>query len=287
MAAIWLEMAHILINTLMALLHNSYSFALWHARKLNCSLMTIAGDMPDTFQKSISDKLPVRFFLSDFSFLVVFLPERLTNMKNDDETNSTRASLIHRLKNWRDEPSWHEFFKIYWKLIYGVARKAGLSDSEAQDVVQETLISVAKHMPTFKYDPAIGSFKSWLLNVTRWRVVDQFRKRKPSDGHKASANRSKSRTDSIDALADPNAIDPNAAWEAEWRTNLLNAAMDNLRRRIDPQKFQIFDFYVNKEWPLEKVSKRFKVSTDLVYQTKCRVTEAIRVEVSRLEKEMT
>ena len=49
---------------------------------------------------------------------------------------------------------------LNWKLIYGVARKAGLTDVEAQDVVQETMASVAKHMPTFKYDPVIGSFKA-------------------------------------------------------------------------------------------------------------------------------
>ena len=207
-------------------------------------------------------------------------------MKNDDETDSTRASLINRLKNWRDEPSWHEFFRIYWKFIYGGARKAGLTDAEAQDVVQETLISVAKHMPTFRYDPAIGSFKSWLLNVTRWRILDQFRKRKAADGHKAPLNGSEPRTDSVEALPDPNAADLNAAWEVEWQTNLLNAAMNNLKRRIDPQKLQIFDFYVNKEWPPEKVAERFQISVDLVYQTKTRITEAIRTEVSRLEKEM-
>lgn len=208
-------------------------------------------------------------------------------MKTDDETATTRASLINRLRNWKDEPSWHEFFRIYWKFIYGGARKAGLSDAEAQDVVQETLISVAKHMPTFKYNPSIGSFKSWLLNLTRWRILDQFRKRKPDGGHKSPSNEIATKTEPIDALADPNALDLNAIWEAEWQTNLLNVAMENLRRRFDPQKFQIFDFYVNKEWPPEKVAERFKVSVDLVYQTKHRMTEAIRDEVSRLEKEMT
>jgi len=91
-------------------------------------------------------------------------------MKHDqDELIPTRASLLHRLKNWQDESSWQEFFNIYWKLIYGVARKAGMSDFEAQDVVQETLISVAKHMPTFEYDPSIGSFKTWLLPHNEFR----------------------------------------------------------------------------------------------------------------------
>src|SRR5712664_1471473 len=99
--------------------------------------------------------------------------------RHSDELILTRASLINRLKNWQDQSSWQEFFDIYWKLIYGVARKAGLTDAESQDVVQVTMASVAKHMPTFQYDPAIGSFKAWLLNMTRWRIIGQLRKRGP------------------------------------------------------------------------------------------------------------
>jgi RNA polymerase sigma factor (sigma-70 family) len=203
----------------------------------------------------------------------------------NDELFSTCASLIHRLKDWQDESSWRDFFNVYWKLIYGVARKAGLNDSEAQDVVQETLISVAKHMPAFKYDPSIGSFRAWLLNMTRWRIVNQFRKRQPLVENRPGSHAT-SRTDVIEAAPD-SSIDLDAAWQAEWETNLMKAAMQNLRRRIEPQRLQIFDFYVNKDWPPEKVAERFNVSIDLVYQVKHRITDAIRAEVSRLEKEMT
>jgi RNA polymerase sigma-70 factor (ECF subfamily) len=142
-------------------------------------------------------------------------------------------------------------------------------------------------MPAFRYDPAIGSFKSWLLNLTRWRVQDQFRKRKPADAHALAVSGSASRTDAIDALPDPNPIDLDAAWEAEWRVNLMHAALDNLRRKVDPQTFQIFDFYVNKEWPPEKISEKFGVSVDLVYQIKHRFTEKLKAEVGRLEQELT
>src|SRR3989454_10415663 len=72
----------------------------------------------------------------------------------------TRWSLIGRLKDMDDQQSWQEFFDAYWKLIYSVALKAGLSDAEAQEVVQETGISVAKKMPEFKADPAAGAFKN-------------------------------------------------------------------------------------------------------------------------------
>ena len=101
---------------------------------------------------------------------------------------ATRRSLVDRLVNWDDQKRWQEFFDTYWRLIYSTARKAGLTDAEAQEVVQETVITVAKKIDKLKYDPAIGSFKGWLLQITRWRIVDQFRKREPGDAKRTTAS---------------------------------------------------------------------------------------------------
>jgi RNA polymerase sigma-70 factor (ECF subfamily) len=201
-----------------------------------------------------------------------------------DELIPTRASLIHRLKDWQDQSSWQEFFDIYWKLIYGVARKAGLTDAESQDVVQVTMASVAKHMPTFQYDPAIGSFKAWLLIKTRWCIIDQFRKRGPFAEHRHDSSRTG--TGTVERIGDPAGQALEVIWEAEWEDNLVNAALARVKRHFDPQKYQIFDFYVNKDWPAEKVAGLFNVSVDQVYLIKHRLTESIRSEVRRLEKEM-
>ena len=129
----------------------------------------------------------------------------------------TRATLIERLKNWQDQASWLEFFEIDWKLIYCVARKAGLT--EAQDAVQESLIAVAKHMPTFKYGPSLGSFEAWLLKMARWRIVDQFRKRGPMSQHhkRPAGSRTATGTAKIEAVPDVAGVSVDQLWETEWR----------------------------------------------------------------------
>src|SRR5215510_4080581 len=108
------------------------------------------------------------------------------------EAIPTRASLLERLKDMGDQTSWNTFHELYHDLIFSVARRAGLNESEAGEVVQDTLISVAKKMPGFTYDPAKDSFKGWLLTVVRWRIRDQLAKRTgprgqqqwtPSGGH--------------------------------------------------------------------------------------------------------
>ena len=88
-------------------------------------------------------------------------------MPRSGELIPTRQSLLSRLRNMDDQESWKDFFNTYWKLIYGVAMKAGLTETEAQEVVQETVICVAKKIPGFVYDPISGSFKAWLLKLTR------------------------------------------------------------------------------------------------------------------------
>ena len=80
---------------------------------------------------------------------------------------ATRSSLVHRLRNWSDHGSWQDFFDTYWKLIYAVAIKAGLSEAEARDVVQETVVAVAKQIRDGGYDRTKSSFKNWLCLITR------------------------------------------------------------------------------------------------------------------------
>lgn len=204
-----------------------------------------------------------------------------------DELIPTRATLLQRLKNWQDQSSWQDFFDTYWKLIYNVARKRGLNEAEAQDVVQETMVSVAKHMPTFKYDPAIGSFKAWLWNLTRWRIRDQFRKRETLAEDDSSVTDDPATNTSLeDRVVDPASQELERLWDAEWENNLLNAAVAKVKRRVDPQNFQIFDLYVNKEWAPAKVAKAFGIPVGQVYLAKHRVTDLIKEEVKRLEMEM-
>ena len=203
-------------------------------------------------------------------------------LPDDDEIIHTRVTLLNRLKDWRDHDSWQEFFDIYWKLIYGIARKSGLNEAEAQDVVQETLVSVAKHMPEFKYDPIKGTFKAWLLTMTRWRIINHKRARIPvTDESHAGAETA------MDKFPDTNSQDMDSAWDADWERNLLDAAMARVKVRLDPEKFQIFDLYVNQQWPPEKVAQTFNISINQVYLAKGRVTDMLRDEVSRLEKDVT
>jgi RNA polymerase sigma factor (sigma-70 family) len=196
---------------------------------------------------------------------------------------ATRRSLVDRLADWGDQKRWQEFFDTYWKLIYSAARKSGLSEAEAQEAVQETVITVAKNIGKLKYDPAIGSFKGWLLQITRWRIADQFRKRQPGEGKRARGVDDRV-TATIERVADSRAADLDALWEKEWQQNLFEAAIARVKKKIDPKQFQVFDCYVRKEWPAQKVAAQLRVSIGQVYLARHRVSALLKKEIKALEK---
>jgi len=203
---------------------------------------------------------------------------------NSHDARSTRRSLLLRLKDWEDQEGWREFFDTYWKLIYGVAITAGLKDAEAQDVVQETAIAVARQMSHFKVDPEFGSFKSWLLLITRRRIADQFRKRLcrfQTPRHRADET---TRTSTVGRIPDPASLALESVWEERWKQNLLDAAIANVKRRVSPRQYLIFHQLVIKELPPRQVAAKYGVSLAQVYVAKYRISGLIKKEVRKLEK---
>jgi RNA polymerase sigma-70 factor (ECF subfamily) len=184
------------------------------------------------------------------------------------------------------EESWREFFNTYWRLIYTTAVNAGLSDSEAQEVVQETVLTVARKIKIFRYDPVVGSFKGWLLTIVRWRIADQFRKR-PREISPPHARRETgtSSTATVDRIADPAPADLDLIWEEEWQHTLFAAALTRVKRQANARQYQMFDLHAVKQWPVQKVAQTLGVSTGQVRLAKHRITVLMRREVARLERE--
>lgn len=193
----------------------------------------------------------------------------------------TRMSLIERLANWEEQDRWTEFYDTYWRLIFNVARKAGLTEHEAQEVVQETVITVAKSIA--KYDRKAGSFKGWLLNTTRWRINDQFRRRQPG-AQKPPSDRPEDETATIERIPGEDGRDIEREWDAEWDRNLFQAAMENVKRRVKPRQFQIFECCVVKRWSAARVAESLRVNVAQVYLAKHRLAAMLKKEVAALLK---
>ena len=196
----------------------------------------------------------------------------------------TRYTLLSRLQNRDDQDSWKDFFDTYWRLIHGVAIQSGLTEAEAQDVVQETLITVTKDLHKFKRDRQLGSFRGWLRNVVQWRVADQLRKRTRARPEDDSTTGESSPRLELAEIPDPAGEDLESGWDSAWQANLLEVAMNNVRRSVKEEHYQMFDLYVVRQWPARMVARRLEVNVGRVYLAKHRLLALIKAEARRLEE---
>jgi RNA polymerase sigma-70 factor (ECF subfamily) len=166
----------------------------------------------------------------------------------------TRPSLLKRLQRGDDAPGWEEFYRLYGALIRHFASQAGLTPEEADDVLQETAIGVARRLPEFVYDPKVCRFKTWLLNQTRWQIRKQLgRRAKPGGGGgpstampgRPSGNPADDTagTDAMARIPDPGIPEFGAEWDTAWESNLIAKGLERVRQRIEERQFQIFDLY--------------------------------------------
>lgn len=213
---------------------------------------------------------------------------------NDPASIPTRQSLLERLKDLGNQEDWRRFFDTYWRLIHATAVKAGLTETEAEEVVQDVMIAAAKKLPEFIYQPGKDSLKGWLLAVTRWKVTDQYRKRRrahasgesvpPADGgcRRAGADETQ-RTATIERVPDPAPPVLDAHWEEEWHANLLRAALDRVKRRVNPAHYEVYHLAVVQGLSSRETAKALGVSVARVYVIKHRVGRLLKAEVVRLQ----
>ena len=193
------------------------------------------------------------------------------------DPTGTRKTLINRLRQTNsDTRSWSEFYNLYWKLVYSVALKAGLSEADAQDVVQETFLKVSKSIKKFDYDPNRGRFRNWLCLITKQQVANHYRKSKNLPELPSFWNEDPD--EPARQIPDPTS-DWEALWEAEDREHIMHLALTKLKDKVKPKPYQIFLAHCIKGMPVKEVASLLEVSDNEVYLTKSRVTPLFEMEI--------
>lgn len=197
----------------------------------------------------------------------------------------TRPSLVGRLKDWSDEASWQEFHKTYHRLIRRTALQAGLSEADADEVVQETIVSAAKAMPGFRYDPQLCSFKGWLRYLTRCRIADHLRKLDRRVPVSEPDPQGTEGTGFLERQPGPDSMNSSREWDEEWERNLFDVALDRLRASVNPIHFQVFQLCaINGEKP-QQVAHDLDMNLARVYLIRHRVTAVLRKHIANLKKQ--
>jgi RNA polymerase sigma-70 factor (ECF subfamily) len=211
-------------------------------------------------------------------------------MPNEPIDNShsippTRTSLPRRLANPKDAEIWTEFYQLYKKLVSGFANRSGLSHADAEEVTQDVFNEVSANVHAFLANPQRGSFRGWLLNLTRWRVMDKLRQRQRHDKHRAMKRDEPQddRTDTIERIPDASLAPADSVWEQEWEHQVLEAALENLRERVDTRHFQAFELHIAQGLSVGKIARQLEINPATVYVIHFRLKKQLKAEVARLK----
>ena len=196
-------------------------------------------------------------------------------MERPFDDNQTRASIFLNMKDSDAavrELSWEEFHARYKGLILGCARRCGLTDADADEVLQDVLLGFYRVSPQFEYDPTKGKFRGYLKKAVITAAV-KLRRRKRATGLGPD-----------DLLADDTS-DFEAAWDREWATSVMRRAIDEARNQFLPKTFEAFELYAIRGMAAAEVGQRMDMSENSVHQAKTRVMRVVDSIVRRIREE--
>ncbi|HZV05981.1 MAG TPA: sigma-70 family RNA polymerase sigma factor [Gemmataceae bacterium] len=190
---------------------------------------------------------------------------------------TTRPSLLVRLRDAADGEAWRQFVELYASLIYGLARKWGLQDADAADVTQEVFHKVSTAIRKLEYDPRCGSFRGWLLTLTRHGLHDFLARRKKHDQGSGDS-------DMLARLEEqPGREEEEAFWDQEYERRVFAWAVERVRPCFKEPTWQAFWQVAVEGKTGGEVAQALGMTVGAVYVAKCRVQARLRAEIDTLE----
>lgn len=191
---------------------------------------------------------------------------------------TTRSSVLRAVADTGDAAAWARFFDLYAGFVFAIARSKGLSAEDADDVVQTVFGDLARKMPTFEYDRTKGKFRSYLLGLINWRVIDKLKAgRREVDFKAAYCDEVKAGT-SVEVAAD--------LAEREWQAAALDEALRRLQKEARPDHFAAFVESAVEGLDTETVMRLHGLTRDSLYQIRARFTAKLKPLVAAILKEM-
>jgi len=152
-----------------------------------------------------------------------------------------------------------------------------LQDADAADLTQDVLRSVAKAAKALDYDPARGSFRSWLFTVARNKLID-FRQRQLR-GQAIGGTTAQELLDQQPVPADEE------MWEAEFRRHVFALAVEQVRPDFETSTWDAFWQTAVEGRKPQDVAAALGISVGAVYIAKSRVQARLKERVRELSTE--
>jgi RNA polymerase sigma-70 factor (ECF subfamily) len=190
--------------------------------------------------------------------------------------HETRQSLLLRAQTG-EENAWKDLTGLYRPLILGWLNRQGVPPCDLDDLSQDILLTVVKHLPTFQHSGNRGAFRSWLRTIVCSRTADYWRAL-DSRGRQAGGS---SAAAALQQVEDPDS-DLNRQWDEEHDHYVLDCLLDLVEEEFEPATLQAFRRLALDGAAGTAVADELGMSIAAVYGAKSRVLQRIRQEAAGL-----
>ena len=198
-----------------------------------------------------------------------------------DDSPLTRASLLVRLRDGTNHLAWQEFIALYSPVVYGFARKRGLQDADAADLMQDVMRSISSAIGRLDYDRSQGTFRGWLFTITRNKIFNHFSARRIRP--QASGDSTTSRL--LDSQPDPESADGADTWEMEYQRRLASMAMERIQSEFQAKTWRAFWLTAVEGRAVAETAKEVDLSPGAIYVAKSRVLARLKDEVEAMRRQ--
>lgn len=197
-----------------------------------------------------------------------------------NQSPQTRRSLLIRIRESDDSTSWNSFVEIYAPIIHAYAKRKGMQDADAADVTQQVMRSVFTAISSFDYDRSKGSFRGWLLTITRNHIYKAFQKQSRMPTAAGGTAFQQSLNDNADDASDEE------TWNRDHEIYLFRWAAEKVKGEFRDTTWQCFWRTAVEHVEPSQVAADLDVTTGAVYIAKSRVLARIREEIQLVENEV-
>jgi RNA polymerase sigma-70 factor (ECF subfamily) len=198
-----------------------------------------------------------------------------------NQVPETRDSLLIRLADSADHEAWSAFTAIYRPLIYRVARRRGLQDADAQDLVQQVFISLGKGIEQWLAGAKRARFRTWLHTVARNAVIDQLR-----SASRVVAAGGTTATMQLQEKTDARGNEADLEFEREYQRELFRWSAREVRDEFENPTWLAFWLSAVEGMPIPEVACELGKSVGAVYIARSRVIQRLREKITQYETEM-
>ncbi len=191
--------------------------------------------------------------------------------------SDTSLSLLARAQADASDDAWQQVAELYALLLRSWLTRFEVPATDADDLIQEVLLTVSRELTRFEHSGRAGAFRSWLRTILVHRLRDFWRSRK----YRPAATGGSTWAEQLEQLADESS-NASREWNLDHDRHVMARLLESVRPRFEPKTWEAFRRQMFDGQRADVVAAELGMPLNSVYVARSRVLSILRREAAGL-----